>query len=166
MKNKQLSISSRHIVRHILGSNYPGTKGHQGGINWIPICASSHQVSLLGRPLTHAKDSARFNCSNKTTDSSSFVSRVTPITSVLGGQGEHSWSMRSRWCFEAVMNTMHYSSVLRCANRAAQQSCDGWLLSALSQLACSAGCVLLTLSLLIPTAIQVSSEGWGSSLKP
>ena len=39
------------------GSNYPGTKGHQGGINWIPICASSHQVSLLGLPLVHAKDS-------------------------------------------------------------------------------------------------------------
>lgn len=57
IKNKRLSITSRHLLRQILRSNYPGTKGHQGGINWIPICASSHQVSLLGRPLMHAKDS-------------------------------------------------------------------------------------------------------------
>ena len=60
------------------------------------------------------------------------------------------------------------SSVLQCAQETAQrQSWDCWLLSAPSQPASSSTCcVLLTLSLLIPTAIQVSSEGWGSSLKP
>lgn len=162
-KNKQLSITSRHLLRQIPGSNYPGTKGHQGGINWIPICAPSHQVSLLGRSPEHAKDS------------------TVVIRSLIAWALYRQWNQwlliqegsvgaADQWGADGVLKQWWtpYITAQRCVvQRSVLQSCsDGWLLSALSGLGSSADWVVFTLSLLIPTDIQVNSEGWGSSLKP
>lgn len=140
-----------------------GQKGHHWDINWIPICAFSRQISLLGQPCAHAKyrDSAWVSCSNKITVVLSFISSMTPTTCTF---------RRPRWVQVIDEEQMVFQ---RCderhiaAERTAPQDCVGWMLSALSLLALQRWLRCAHPSaFLIPTAIQVSSEGWGSSLKP
>lgn len=88
-----------------------------------------------------------------------FVLRVKPMASGLGGRGRCSWSMRSSWCFEAGMHTnisVELSAV------ASKESRDGWLLSLLPRLACSAACVLLNLSLF--NSHSYPGQQWGMKL--
>lgn len=90
-KTKHFLITSKNLLRQILEWNYAGTKGSQRGINWISINVPPTIESAS------AKDS---DCTIKISEW-----RMKPISSVLGGQVGCSWSMRTRWCVEAVMNT-------------------------------------------------------------
>lgn len=151
-KCNKASVSVQQIENKQLTTTY-----------WIPICAWSHQVSLLGRSHMHAKDSAKFNCSNKITDGLSFVLRVKPITSLLEGQGDCCWSMRSRWYSEAVMNchTLALSAVV------CRESCETaalWLLTAVCTVSANSQCWLCSAHAQPSNSHSYPGQQWGMRL--
>lgn len=166
IKKKQLSCSASPTKtpaqtdsRKQLSMDKKVTTGTLIEFQYVPPVVKSAFWGSLVRTLNTLQ--AWVSCSNKITVVLSFISSMTPTTCTF---------RRPRWVQVIDEEQMVFQ---RCderhiaAERTAPQDCVGWMLSALSLLALQRWLRCAHPSaFLIPTAIQVSSEGWGSSLKP